>query len=108
MRRPSARPGADKIFPATTRHSPPCAGGHTTTVIHSTLPQRSPLMHRPIVKYVVRVALFASAVAAIACSTPTAPTVSAKRPATKDLSDTLTCRSGYTVVDGRVVCNPDA
>lgn len=65
-------------------------------------------MYRPIVKYVVRVALFASAVAAIACSTPTAPTVANKKPATKDLADTLECRSGWTVVQGRVVCNPEA
>ena len=64
-------------------------------------------MHRPIVKYALRVALFASAVAAVACSTPTAPAVKASKPATKDLSDTLQCRGSgwYVTTEGNVVCN---
>jgi hypothetical protein len=61
-------------------------------------------MNRPVIKYVVRVALFASALAAIACSNPTAPgPVNAKKPALKDSTDL--CRSGWTVVQGRAVCN---
>ena len=65
-------------------------------------------MYRPVLKYVVRVVLFASAVVAVACSTPTAPTaVNNKKPSLKDLTDTLECRSGWTIVNGRVVCNPE-
>jgi hypothetical protein len=61
-------------------------------------------MNRPIVKYVVRIALFASTVAALACSNTTGPNpVNAKSPALKD--STLNCRSGFTVIDGRMVCN---
>jgi hypothetical protein len=63
-------------------------------------------MNRQVIKYVVRVALFASALAAIACSNPTAPAaVNAKKPSLKDLGDSTLCRSGYTVVNGLVVCN---
>ena len=64
-------------------------------------------MYRPIVKYALRVALFASAVTAVACSTPTAPAVKVSKPSTKDLSDTLQCRgSGWQVLsDGTVVCS---
>jgi hypothetical protein len=63
-------------------------------------------MYRPIAKYVVRVALFASALAAIACSTPTAPSPAVGKKPTRDvLGDTLSCRSGYSVQDGRYVCN---
>jgi hypothetical protein len=59
-------------------------------------------MNRPIVKYVVRVALFASTVAALACSNSTAPvTVNAKNPA---LKDSTTCLSGWVVVQGIVTC----
>ena len=59
-------------------------------------------MNRPVVKYVVRVALFASTALAIACSNATAPTAAnAKKSSLKD----LTCPSGYTVVNGVVVCN---
>jgi hypothetical protein len=62
-------------------------------------------MYRPIVKYALRVALFASAIAAVACATPTAPAVRATKPAAKDLSDTLRCEgSGWQVVNGEVVC----
>ena len=58
-------------------------------------------MYRPIVKYVVRAALFASAVAAIGCSNPTAPApVSSKTTALKS------CANGYTIMNGIVVCNP--
>ena len=61
-------------------------------------------MNRPIVKYVVRVALFASTVAALACSNTTGPNPvnNAKKPA---LRDSLACRSGYQVVNGIPVCN---
>ena len=60
-------------------------------------------MHRPIVKYVVRVALFASTIAAIACSNTTGPNpVSAKKPA---LRDSVECRSGWTLVGGKATCN---
>ena len=64
-------------------------------------------MFRPIAKYVVRVTIFASAVTALACATPTAPApVNAKKPATKDyVDDTLLCRNGYTIEAGRYVCN---
>jgi hypothetical protein len=59
-------------------------------------------MHRPIVKYVVRAALLASTIAAVACSNATAPTTaSVKKSAVKDLE----CKSGYTVINGIVVCN---
>jgi hypothetical protein len=59
-------------------------------------------MNRPTVKYVVRLALFASTVAALACSNATAPTpASAKKASLKD----LTCPSGFTVINGVVVCN---
>ena len=60
-------------------------------------------MNRPIVKYVVRVALFASTVAAIACSSTTAPTaVSANKASLKDSTD---CSFGFTVINGVVSCN---
>ena len=63
-------------------------------------------MNRSIVKYVVRVVLFASTVAALACSNSTAPTaVNAKNGSLKDGVDPATCLSGYTVVNGLVVCN---
>ncbi len=63
-------------------------------------------MNRPVIKYVVRVALFASAVLAVACSNPTAPTtVNAKKPSVKDVGDTTACKSGYTVINGLVACN---
>ena len=63
-------------------------------------------MHRPIVKYVVRVVLFASTIAAIACSNMTAPTaVNAKKPSLKDGADSTTCLSGWVVVQGIVICN---
>jgi hypothetical protein len=59
-------------------------------------------MNRPLVKYVVRVALFATTVAALACSNSTAPApVSAKNPA---LRDSMACLSGYIVVNGVTVC----
>ena len=59
-------------------------------------------MNRPIVKYVVRLALFASAALAVACSNTTAPTApSAKKASLKDLS----CPSGFQVINGVVVCN---
>lgn len=62
-------------------------------------------MYRPIAKYVVRVALFASALAAIACSSPTGPApVNPNKHALKDSTDEGTCRSGWTVVGGRQVC----
>jgi hypothetical protein len=66
-------------------------------------------MFRPIAKYVVRVTIFASAVTALACATPTAPApVNAKKAATKDFVDDSTlCRSGFTVVEGRYLCNPE-
>jgi hypothetical protein len=61
-------------------------------------------MNRPVIKYVVRVALFASAVLAVACSNPTAPgPVNAKKPALKDSTDL--CKSGWTVINGFTVCN---
>ena len=63
-------------------------------------------MNRQVIKYVVRVALFASALAAIACSNPTAPApVNAKKPSVKDVGDSTLCRSGFTVVNGLVACN---
>jgi len=63
-------------------------------------------MYRPIAKYVVRVTLFASAVAAIACSTPTAPAPAVTKKALRDLvDDTLLCRNGYVVQGGRYLCN---
>jgi len=67
-------------------------------------------MYRPIAKYVLRVALFASAITAIACASPTAPTpVSAKKPAVHDdgsiFGDTTLCRGGFTVINGRYVCD---
>ena len=59
-------------------------------------------MNRPVVKYVVRVALFASTVAALACSTPTGPTpINSKTPAVRDSS---ACLSGWTVINGVVTC----
>ena len=65
-------------------------------------------MHRPILKYVVRLAVFASVVGAVACSNPTAPAaVNAKKAALRDSTDGSMCRSGYTLVNGRAVCNPD-
>lgn len=69
-------------------------------------------MSRPVVKSVVRIALFASAIAAAACTSTTAPTaVNANKPAHKDEElipvDSTSCRSGFTIVQGRVVCNPD-
>jgi hypothetical protein len=63
-------------------------------------------MYRPIAKYVLRAALFASAITAIACASPTAPApVSAKNAALKD--STTLCRSGYTIMNGRYVCNDE-
>jgi hypothetical protein len=65
-------------------------------------------MYRPIAKYVLRAALFASAISAIACASPTAPApVSAKKPAVKDSVD-LNCRSGYTLINGRWTCSDEA
>ncbi len=60
-------------------------------------------MNRPIVKYVVRVALFASATLAVACSNSTAPApVAAKQPA---LRDSTSCPFGWTVGQGNI-CTP--
>src|SRR4051812_28930169 len=94
--------------------SPPCAGDRIETVIHSTLSLylRSMLMSRPVVKSAIRIALFASALAAAACTSVTSPTdVNSHKQAVKDDEiipvDSLSCRSGYTVIQGRVVCNPD-
>lgn len=66
-------------------------------------------MYRPIAKYVVRVTIFASAVTALACATPTAPApVNAKKAVSKDIVDDSTlCRSGYTPVGGRYLCNDE-
>jgi hypothetical protein len=63
-------------------------------------------MSRPTVKYAVRIALFASAVVALACSNATAPSapISPKKPA---LKDSTTCLSGYQVIQGLYVCNGD-
>jgi hypothetical protein len=66
-------------------------------------------MSRPIVKYAVRIAFFASAVLALACSGATAPSapISLKKPALKDtVTDPSTCFSGYQVIQGFYVCNP--
>ena len=64
-------------------------------------------MNRPIVKYVVRVALLASTVAALACANTTAPNaMNAKKPSLKDGVDPSTCLNGWTVSQGLVVCNP--
>jgi hypothetical protein len=60
-------------------------------------------MYRPIAKYVLRAALFASAITAIACASPTAPAPVNAKKAVKDSTDI--CRSGWTVIDGRTVCN---
>jgi hypothetical protein len=62
-------------------------------------------MYRPVAKYVVRVALFASTLAAIACASPTAPAPVSAKKAVKD--SVTTCRSGYTIVNGRAVCNDE-
>lgn len=65
-------------------------------------------MSRPIVKYAVRIAFFASAVVALACSNTTAPSapISLKKPALKDtVTDPSTCLSGWTVIEGLYVCN---
>lgn len=64
-------------------------------------------MHRPIAKYVVRLALFASAAAAVACASPTAPApVNAKNSSLKDITgDTLSCKSGYQILNDKYVCN---
>jgi class 3 adenylate cyclase len=61
-------------------------------------------MYRSIAKYVLRAALFASAVAAIACASPTAPAPVNSAKAVKDSVD-ANCRSGYTIIGGRYVCN---
>jgi hypothetical protein len=63
-------------------------------------------MYRPIAKYVVRVVLFASTLAAIACASPTAPTSPVAKKAVKD-SVPPTCRSGFTLINGRYVCNEE-
>jgi hypothetical protein len=60
-------------------------------------------MYRPVAKYVLRAALFASAITAIACASPTAPAPVNAKKAVKDSVDE-NCRSGYTIVDGRYVC----
>lgn len=60
-------------------------------------------MNRPIVKYVVRLALFASAALVVACSNATAPTPASAKKAS--LKDDLSCPSGYIVVNGVVVCS---
>ena len=65
-------------------------------------------MSRPTMKYAVRIALFASAVVALACSNATAPSspINPKKPAMKDsVDDPALCRSGYTVAGSRYVCN---
>jgi hypothetical protein len=70
-------------------------------------------MSRPTVHAFVRLALFVAAVATAACANPTAPNapLNQKKQAVRDSvpeGDTLemgTCRSGWTVANGRYVCD---
>ena len=60
--------------------------------------------------FTVRIALFILLTTVVACSnTLTAPGPVAGQRATRDttlyLADTLNCRSGYTIINGRVVCS---